>query len=94
MSNLGQYSPFKRSYQFMHLQNSAYHSKNKLNVKPLVKTNLKRTNRSYSENKSKTTSKQHRYSLSEIHPIQPLKINLSRDFSGEFHEPHRIIHMN
>ena len=43
MSNLGRYSPFNRSFQFMHLQNSAYHLKNKQNAKPLVKTNLKRS---------------------------------------------------
>lgn len=63
MSNLACYSPFNRSYQFMHLQNSAYHFKNKQKAQPLVKTNLKRPHKSQSASKSKTAIA-HRYSVS------------------------------
>ena len=48
MSNLGNYSPFNKSYQFIHLQNSAYHHRNKQKVKPVVKTNIRPTLRSHS----------------------------------------------
>lgn len=42
MSNLAKYSPFNKSYQFIHLQNSAYHLRNKEKIKPRVNTNLKK----------------------------------------------------
>lgn len=43
MSNLADFSPYKRSYQFMHLQNTAYHLRNKRQVKPVINTNVRRS---------------------------------------------------
>lgn len=41
MSNLGNYSPYNKSYKFILLQNQAYHERNKRNVSPCVQTNLR-----------------------------------------------------
>ena len=41
MSSNSKFSPYKRTYQFIHLQNSAYHLKNKKEAKSIVKTNIK-----------------------------------------------------
>lgn len=40
MSAHCKFSPYKRSYQFIHLQNEAYHLRNKAKAKPLVNTNI------------------------------------------------------
>jgi len=54
MSNLGNYSPFNRSFQFMHIQNTVYHLKNRLSARSLVKTNLSQSRRlSLSHTKNK-----------------------------------------
>ena len=41
MSNLANYSPYNKTYKFLMFQNQAYHTKNKNNAKPCVKTNLR-----------------------------------------------------
>jgi hypothetical protein len=39
--NIANYSPYNKSYRFLCFQNKAYHEKNKKNMSPTVKTNLK-----------------------------------------------------
>ena len=95
MSNLGNFSPFKRSYQFIHMQNSAYHHRNKQQVKPQVKTNVKPANKSQSmyqrsRNRSRSEAKlSDRYSQANSQIIASVV-----DQSFTFKEPHRVIHRN
>jgi hypothetical protein len=92
MSGLRSYSPFNRSYQFMHFQNSAYHKKNKLTARPLVKTNLKKSNKALSASASKNkTAIAHRYSVSELSATENLKVS-SKQLLGEYESPRRLIH--
>lgn len=65
MSNLADFSPYKRSYQFIHLQNSAYHLRNKKAAKPIVNTNIRPNNSnkylsSLGRSKSKISSTDYR----------------------------------
>lgn len=66
MSSSEKFSPYKRSYQFMHLQNSAYHLRNKRKVKSIVDTNLSQKEKAkFMEEVSRRQSKiqaSHRYS--------------------------------
>jgi hypothetical protein len=91
MSNLGNYSPFNKSYQFIHLQNSAYHHRNKQRAKPVVKTNIRPTNRSLSthrNSKSRSDVKSSaRYSLTNS---QMIADPISESYT--FKEPKRFIH--
>lgn len=41
MSNLANYSPYNKTFKFLMFQNQAYHERNKRNVKPCVRTNLR-----------------------------------------------------
>ena len=41
MSNLANYSPYNKTYKFILFQNQAYHERNKRNISPCVRTNLK-----------------------------------------------------
>lgn len=40
MSNLGNYSPYNKTYKFILFQNQAYHERNKRNANPCIRTNL------------------------------------------------------
>jgi hypothetical protein len=42
MANLVPYSPYNKSFKFICFQNKAYHEANKLNMKPVVRTNIRR----------------------------------------------------
>jgi len=41
MSNPANYSPYNKTYKFILFQNQAYHERNKRNVSPCVRTNLR-----------------------------------------------------
>lgn len=96
MSNMAHYSPFNRSYQFIHLQNSAYHRRNKSNVKPLVNTNLKRRNASNDskqrESRSHSQTRLNRYASEDMQERKVLERSPQRGFSASFNTPHKVIH--
>lgn len=41
MSNPANYSPYNKTYKFILFQNQAYHQRNKRNISPCVRTNLR-----------------------------------------------------
>ena len=41
MSNLANYSPYNKTYKFILFQNQAYHERNKRNISPCVRTNMR-----------------------------------------------------
>ena len=41
MSNLGNYSPYNKTYKFILFQNQAYHERNKRNASPMIRSNLR-----------------------------------------------------
>ena len=96
MSNMAHYSPFNRSYQFIHLQNSAYHRRNKSNVKPLVNTNLRRTNASndskYRQLPSHSQRELHHFASEDMQDRKDLERSPLRGFSASFNTPHKVIH--
>lgn len=95
MSNLGNYSPFNRSYQFMHIQNAAYHLKNRQSARSLVKTNLSLSRRhSLSNTKNKMSELSQRYL--EIDQYRPLSPGKKGETNKEefFEQPRRVIHKN
>ena len=53
MSNLGNYSPYNKTYKFILFQNQAYHERNKCNASPMVRSNLRRSlSRKFSPSKN------------------------------------------
>ena len=92
MSNLANYSPFNRSYQFMHLQNSAYHLRNKQKAKPRVNTNLSHSLQrtqplpTHKLDPSRTGSTRARCESARSSP--------SGELANKLKQPHRVIHKN
>lgn len=52
MSNLANYSPYNKTYRFILFQNQAYHERNKRNISPCVRTNMRHSLSRISPNKN------------------------------------------
>jgi hypothetical protein len=106
MSNIGNYSPYNKSFKFICFQNKAYHEANKATMRPVVRTNLRRrvscnpearlvSNASYIKSSQDGSdcegSPMNRSNLSVGRP----QLSMSQlSVKSEIHSPSRVIHKN
>lgn len=107
MSNHANYSPYNKSYKFILFQNQAYHQRNKRNISPCVRTNLRHSlsRNSYKKNPERfdvhNKLLQLNFSNAKLSDYQDSQTQRSSLFEKRkeiqnafISEPKRIVHKN